>query len=141
MLTLDNSLYIQMINFIFLVIAMNFIVYKPIRKILTQRKDKVDGLQQNIDTCKNDISERDNDLKEGVKKARNQGNLKKEAILQEAAEEEAAIIEEINKKAQENLKDVREKIIKDVEEVKASLLQEVDTFAGNIGQKILGRAV
>ena len=64
----------------------------------------------------------------------------KEAKLLEASEEEKKLIEEITSRAHANLVEVREKIAKDAEEVRASLQKDVDSFAEEIGQKILGRA-
>ncbi len=140
MVSVDGSLFIQIFNFIFLIWILNVVLYKPIRKVLIQRKEKITGLEQRIDTVGKDVKEKDDDFSLGIKEARARGFNEKGALLQEAADEEREIIEKINKKAQANLAEIRATIAKDVENVSESLRQELDSFANAIGQKILGRA-
>ena len=140
MVSVDGSLFIQIANFIFLIWILNVVLYKPIRKVLIQRKEKISGLDQRIDTIGKDVKEKDDAFSLGIKEAKANGFNKKGVLLQEAADEEREIIEKINKKAQANLAEIRAKIAKDVESVSESLRQELDSFANAIGQKILGRA-
>ena len=141
MVNIDASVIIQIVNFIFLIWALNFILYKPIRDVLLQRKEKVVGLEQGIEIFNKDAKEKDNSYALGIKEARAKGLKEKGSLLAAAADEEREIINIINKKAQANLAEVREKIAKDAESVRASLQQEVDKFADAIGQKILGRPI
>ena len=140
MVSIDGSLFIQIVNFIFLIFVLNIILYKPIRKVLIQRKEKITGLEQRIDTVGKNIKEKDDAFSQGIKEARANGLNEKGILLQEGADEEREIIEKINKKAQADLAEIRTKIAKDVESVSESLRQELDSFANAIGQKILGRA-
>ncbi|MEA3415936.1 MAG: ATPase [Thermodesulfobacteriota bacterium] len=140
MVSIDGSLFIQIVNFIFLIFVLNLIVYKPIRKVLIQRGEKITGLEQRIDMVGKDIKEKDGAFNLGIKEAKAKGLAEKGVLLQQAADEESEVIEKINKKAQADLAEIRTKIAKDVESVSESLLQELDSFANAIGQKILGRA-
>jgi len=140
MVSLDGSLFIQIVNFIFLIFVLNIILYKPIRKVLIQRKEKITGLEQRIDMVGKDIKEKDGAFSLGIKEAKAKGLAEKGVLLQQAADEESEVIEKINKKAQADLAEIRTKIAKDVESVSESLRQELDSFANAIGQKILGRA-
>jgi F-type H+-transporting ATPase subunit b len=137
----DWTLWVQMANFLIIVWALNIILYKPIRNILIQRKEKITNLEQNTETLNKEANEKDNAFDSGIKDARAKGLNAKNVLLKEAADKEKEVIEKINQKAQENLAEVREKIAKDVEIVRASLQKEIDKFAGAIGEKILGRAV
>jgi len=140
MVSIDGSLFIQIVNFIFLIFVLNIILYKPIRKVLIQRKEKITGLEQRIDMVGKDIKEKDGAFSMGIKEAKAKGLTEKGVLLQQAADEESEVIEKINKKAQADLAEIRTKIAKDVESVSESLRQELDSFANAIGQKILGRA-
>lgn len=140
MVSIDGSIIIQIVNFIFLIWILNVVLYKPIRKVLIQRKEKIVGLEQKIDTAGNDIKEKDNAFSLGIKEAKAKGFNEKGVLLQAAADEEREIIEKINKKAQADLAEIRIKIAKDVEVARESLMQELDSFTNAIGQKILGRA-
>ena len=135
------SFLLQMANFVFLIWVLNLILYKPIRNVLKQRKEKVSGLEQSIESFQKDASDKEEAFNTGLRSARVKGLEKKEILLAEAASEEKKIIGQINEKAQAELLQVREQVAKDVEVARQSLLKDVDGFAEAIGEKILGRAV
>jgi F-type H+-transporting ATPase subunit b len=141
MINVDGSVFIQIANFIFLIWVMNMILYKPIRKVLLQRKEKVSGLERSIAEFSTQALDKENAFASGIKEARVNGLKEKQALIQSGSDEEKIIIENINKKAQAELAKSREKITKDTESVRISLQKELDTFVNAIGQKILGRAV
>jgi F-type H+-transporting ATPase subunit b len=141
MINVDGSVFIQIANFIFLIWIMNMILYKPIRKALLQRKEKVSGLERCITDFNIHAQEKENAFASGIKEARASGLKEKQSLIQSGSDEEKIVIENINKKAQAELVKSREKIAKDAESVRVSLQKELDTFVNAIGQKILGRAV
>jgi F-type H+-transporting ATPase subunit b len=139
MVSVDGSLLVQMVNFLLLIWILNMVLYRPIRKILLERKAKVDGMQSTIDGSAEQVKAKEDAYAEGIRQARAAGQKEKEAMMQAAAEEEKAIIGKINESAQAELKDVKNKIAQEVGTVKAALEEEVDAFADAIGKKILGR--
>ena len=141
MVSVDSSLLIQIVNFLFLIWALNVILYKPIRNILLKRKVFVSDLEEGIKTADGDAQEKEQAFSEGIRAARTDGVEQKKAMLEEAAQEEMAIVEKINSKAQADLAEVKAKIAEEADSVRESLQAELDTFAGAIGQKILGRAI
>ena len=141
MISIDGSIIIQIVNFIFLIWVLNIILYKPIRNVLLQRKERVTDFEQSIEASRRDVEEKDEAFSLGIKEAKAKGLKEKEGLLQIASEEERKIIEKINEKAQTDIANVRVKIAEDAESARKSLQQEVDTFADAIAQKILGRAV
>jgi len=141
MINVDGSVFIQIVNFIFLIWVLNIILYKPIRNVLAQRKEKITGLEQSIETFNYDSKEKEEAFDAGIKEARAKGLKEKEALVEEASQEEKSIVEKINEKAQADLAQIRSKIAKDTESVRTSLQEEIDSFADAIVKKILGRAV
>lgn len=140
MVSVDGSLFIQIINFIVLIWVLNMVLYKPIRNILAQRRNKVEGLGQDIETTLKDATAKKEAFAEGLKEARAKGVQEKDALIEEAAREEKTITEDLMRKAQADLAEVRTKIAADVDNVKSVLEKEVDAFADDICKKILGRA-
>ena len=100
MVNVDVSLFIQIVNFIVLIWVLNLVLYKPIRKILIQRKEKVLALQQGAETSLEEARAREAAFDQGIKAARARGLKEKDSFLQEAGEEEKRIVGEINAKAQ-----------------------------------------
>ena len=136
----DLSLIIQMINFLVLLWVLNLVFFKPIRNIIIQRKEKVDGLEKGISNLSQEVTEKDNAYKNGLKEARVQGLKKKESYIEEASQEEKEIIDQINKKAQARLAEIKRQVTEETEKARSELEKEVDTYARQIGEKILGRA-
>ena len=137
----DGSLIIQIANFLLIIWILNLILYRPIRNILRQRKEKIEGLELRIETYNEDAQKKDDAFASGIQEARTKGLKEKETLLQSAAEEEKQIIADVNAKAQAELAEIRKKIVKDAEAARASLQEKVDEFANDICQKILGRKV
>jgi F-type H+-transporting ATPase subunit b len=141
MINVDGSVFIQIVNFVFLIWVMNMVLYKPIRKALLQRKEKVSALERSIADFNTQAIEKENAFASGIKEARVNGLKEKQALIQSGSDEEKNVIENMNKKAQAELAESRDKIAKDADAVRISLQKELDTFVNAIGQKILGRAV
>ncbi len=137
----DWTTLLQAANFILLVILLNIVLYRPIRNILKQRKAKIDGLEQDIQSSSSDLVEKESTYAAGIREARKKGLLEKDALVQAATDEEKQILDKINADALEELNAVKAKVEQEAEAAKAALLKEVDTFANEIGKKILGRAV
>ena len=133
----DWSVLIQIANFIFLIWVLNLILYRPIRNVLLQRKQKISGLEESIDSSNRDLQEKQDAFALAIKEARAKGRLEKEVLLTE----EKKMIKKIHEQSQADLTEVREKISEDAAEVRKSLLKEIDDFAESISKKILGRAV
>ena len=141
MVNLDSTVFIQIINFLILIWALNTVLYKPIRRILSQRNEKITGLENGIDQSEQSATEKDLALKAGIKQARENGLKEKDAFEKEARAEEMKIIEKINEKARAELVQIRERIAQEADEARQALLKEVDGFAEDISLRILGRAV
>ncbi len=141
MIKIDGSVVIQIVNFVFLIWILNIVLYKPIRKVLHQRKERITGLEKNIETCIRDVNEKDDSISSELRSAKQKGVKELENLLQSAEEEEKKLINSINKKAAAEMDAIRVKIVEDAENVRETLQKEIDTYAGEIGQKILGRAV
>ena len=137
----DTSLLIQIANFLLIIWILNLILYRPIRNILRQRKEKIEGLELRIATYNEDAQKKDDAFASGIQEARAKGLKQKETLLQAAVEEEKQIIANVNAQAQAELTEIRQKIAKDADAARASLQERVDEFANDICQKILGRKV
>lgn len=139
MISVDGSFILQIVNFLFLIWVLNLVLYKPIRKMILKRKEKLDGLTQNIEALESGAKEKDEAFLSGVKEARIKGMQEKEMLLSTAADEEKRIIQKINQKARDELNSLRDKVGKDTASIRQSLEKEVDSFADSIVRKILGR--
>jgi len=137
----DSSVIWQIINFIVLVGVLNLVLYKPIRKVVGQRKEKMEGLGSNIEAFTQDAADKARAWTEGVKKAKARGMDEKNVLIEAAAGEEKKIMDEIYQQSQKTLAQTREQIAVDAAKAAEALQREIDGFAAAIGSKILGRDV
>lgn len=140
MVSVDWTIYVQIANFLILIFILNFVLYKPIRGIMQQRKAKFEGLADSISSASKEAEDKSQAFTDGIKSARSKGQQQKEALMQAAAEQERTIVAEINAKAKADLDAVKAQIAKEAGTVKQELEKEIDTFANTITEKILGRA-
>ncbi|MBT8340558.1 MAG: ATPase [Desulfatitalea sp.] len=131
---------IQIANFLVLIFVLNMVLYKPIRKILTERKEKLQGLEKSASACDAQAEEKNQAFIAGIREARAKGQKEKEALMQAAMEEENTVVTRINDQAKEDLAKIKAKITNETAAVRKELEKEVDAFADAITQKILGRA-
>jgi F-type H+-transporting ATPase subunit b len=129
-----------MINFLILLFVLNLVLYKPIRKVLLERKAKVQGLEGGVEKASADLASQEESYRNGLRQARSEGLKKKEAFVEEASKQEREIIEQINKKAQANLVQIKQQVADETKQARKALEGEVAVFAKAIGEKILGRA-
>jgi F-type H+-transporting ATPase subunit b len=141
MINIDGSLFIQIINFLFLIWVLNLLLYKPIRNIILQRKDKVSGMEQDVEQAEVKAQEQNAAFADGIKDARVKGLEAKKAMMLEGEEEEKKIFSKINEKAQADLIKIKEQIAEQTKAAETALLKDVDNFADAISEKILGRTV
>jgi F-type H+-transporting ATPase subunit b len=140
MVSVDWTIYVQIGNFLILIFILNFVLYKPIRGIMQQRKAKFESLADSISSASKEAEDKNQAFTDGIKSARSKGQKQKEAMMQAAAEEERTIVAEINANAKADLEAVKAQIAKEAGTVKQELEKEIDTFANTITEKILGRA-
>jgi F-type H+-transporting ATPase subunit b len=136
----DISLIYQMINFLVLLFVLNLVLYKPIRNILLERREKIDGLQDGAEKAQGNLVSQEEEYKIGLKQARAEGLKSKEVFVEEASKEEREIIDRINRKAQAKLAEIKKQVADETEQAKAALEGEIGNHAKAIGEKILGRA-
>jgi len=87
----DWSTLIQIANFIFLIFILNIILYKPIRSVLIQRKEKITGLEEGIE------AEEEKEIIEKINK-KAQANLAevRQKIAKDAEEAKKSLLKEID---------------------------------------------
>jgi F-type H+-transporting ATPase subunit b len=146
MLNIDFSiwpigvLWIQIANFLVLLFVLNAVAYRPIRKIMSQRREEMAGLQDRAETLQEQYVQDEKALQENVINARKEGFSLKEQIKQQGSEKEKSMLQEASSKTEARLGKARAEIEQMVAGVRTSLQREVDTFSHEVAEKILGRS-
>jgi F-type H+-transporting ATPase subunit b len=141
MITTDITLFIQIVNMIVLMFLLNGVLYKPIRKIIKERSEKLRGMQDEISKFEADAQRQ----QEAVDAKMAQASGKAKAALdsaraeaQQAGDEKLAAI----KAEAEGAKDGKLAELKSqIQGAKEELQSNLDGFATEMASKILGRSL
>ena len=141
MVDINYSLFIQMANFLVFLILMNFVLYRPIRRIVAERKklilEKQEGIERIEGLTRSGLSDYDSRLRE----ARVNGAQRIQELKAAGYEQEKELLRQVSEETAGKVQKLREKIQKDLGVARKELKQQVKTFSGELAQKILGRKV
>ncbi len=131
-MTVDFTIVLVMMNFILLMIILNKILYKPLKKYLQERqvqiKNDIEEAHSSIEKAEQLALQRDQELKQSMDEARKlkdsivvEAEKKAEKILETAKEKEKDIIAQSDEKIQIQKKTAFKEIEKEVAQLVSSL--------------------
>jgi len=141
MLKIDYSLLLQIANFLFLLIILNVILYRPIRGILRKRRAEMETLESGIESFEDRAEDLSEDLEENLVVAKREGLELKESIRHLGIKEEKGLVEEATNAAGDKISQAREEMERKLAEVRRTLEDELSIFSRELAQKLLGRPV
>ncbi|MBW1935341.1 MAG: hypothetical protein JRI79_02245 [Deltaproteobacteria bacterium] len=141
MLKLDYTLIIQIINFLFLLFALNLVLYRPVRRILSQRREQMDGIQNQIGTLQSKSEQVAKEIEENVVGATKEGLREKETLKSSGYEYERGMLAEASSQAAQKIDQARKEIMESVLNARHSLERELADFSKELAEKILGRSI
>ena len=139
MIDIDRSLIFQLINLLFLLWILNTILYRPIRKILKEREQRMGTLEAELSDMVRKIESENQEMLIGIKQARIQGFNQKEELRKIGLQKEGEIIGEANRKAENKIAQIKEEISSDIAGARESLRSQLTEFSQGVAEKILGR--
>lgn len=141
MLNIDGTLIIQIVNFLILLLILNFILFRPIRRILARREDEMNSRQKTIDDYKEQAEKNEKGIEEGVVQARKEGYTEKEALKTQGLEGEREILQEAGGGVEQKLSAAKKEIESKIAVARETLESQVASFSDELAQKILGRSI
>lgn len=131
----------QVVNFLILLFILKRFLYKPILKVLEERKNKIEGSLKNAQEIEEKLQQTTEQSDKILKKALDEA----QKITNEANITVAQIIDEGHKAAVEIINKANEETVKIVELERARLNQEIKENAANLVslviEKIIGKTV
>ena len=141
MIDLNISLLYQLVNFIVLLIALNFILFKPIRQIMQEREQGISSALEDAKAAQNRmqglLEHYNASLAESKQKAASAYNT----IYQQGLDAQRDLISAERAKAGEMLDKARAEIAAAANTARIDLKKEAERLSQDITSKLLGRAV
>ncbi|MCF8142790.1 MAG: ATP synthase F0 subunit B [Deltaproteobacteria bacterium] len=141
MLNIDGTLIFQIANFLILLFILNLILFKPIRKILSQREEEMNSRRKTIDDYQGRAAQSEKDIEEGKIQARKEGYTIRETLKSQGLEEEKGILQEAGAAVEQKLDVAKKEVEGKVAAARGALEDQIASFSNELAQKILGRSI
>ncbi len=138
MLDLNITMLIQMVNFFIALYGLNVLLIRPVRAILQERRQKVDGLVGEAEAFDREAAQRIAAYQAELVAARQEATAMRESGRNEGIAKQQEIVGEAGKKAQEELVVARDAVRAEAEDALTVLRKQVDTLAGKVVAKVAG---
>lgn len=141
MIELNLAFFIQIVNFGILVLVLNIFLYKPIRKVLADRRLVVDGAREKAAAVDLEVQEKMALYEVRLRDAKAEAGARRAESLKQAQVEETSLLEKARAEATASLASIRDRVAKEAADARVLLKQHAEHLSGDICEKILGRSL
>jgi len=138
---LNLAFFAQLLNFIVLIFVLNTFLYKPIRKILSDRRQVIDSARERTVSVDQEVQEKVALYEARLREVKAEAANMRADALKQAQAEESALLEAARQEAMTRLGSIRSKIAEESAEAKKMLAIQAEALSGEICEKILGRSL
>lgn len=138
MIDLDKTIFIQLANFLIALIGLNYVLIKPIRAKIAERKALMSTLVSEVDSFASEADGKLKNYEAELDKARVQGVEARMKMKDEAGAEEKKLVEAAAAEAQSKLSAARATIAQESKAAFDALKAKVDGLAKDAAAKVLG---
>jgi len=140
-ISLDLAFVIQFVNFLVLMLVLNIFLFKPIRKVMADRKAQIDGARERAVAVDKDVQEKMALYEARLREIKAKANAERDALRSDALREEAAVIEKARKEAADSLSSIKSRVAKEAADAKEFLTVQARSLSLDICEKVLGRSL
>ncbi len=141
MITIDFSIVAEIICVLILIVVLNSKLYQPIRRILRERREKMNAIEAEAVKFEDRIKSLVEDYERKLREARLAGKAEFEKLKEEAKQLEQKLLEESMKEAEAKREELMSQLTSQIDAARKELQAKAESFAVEIAQKLLGRAV
>jgi F-type H+-transporting ATPase subunit b len=141
MVSIDSTLFYQIVNFLLLIYILNILLYKPILRILDERKTRLQGSEDEIKALHQTIEQKTAEYEEKIRQAKLEAMSQRNDIQKEGAEEGKKIIVGAKEDIAKMMEDFKVKMAGEMDEARLVLNTQSRAISLEIAEKVLGRSI
>ena len=141
MIDINGSLFIQVGLFIFLMIVLNQIFFKPFLRFLEERQAKIEGDEKEAVRLQGEAERRRLQFEEGLNKGQLQALGEKGSIVDAGSREGKSFVDKAQQEVDQELPRIKAQIGQESRQVAADLERRQGQMAKEIAEKLLGRGL
>jgi F-type H+-transporting ATPase subunit b len=138
---LNVAFFVQLINFGILIVVLNIFLYKPIRKVLSDRRQVIDSAREKATSVDLEVQEKMALYETRLREVKSEATSIRANALKQAQTEETVLLEAARQEAATCLGTIRDRIARESAEARKILTSQADALSGEICEKILGRSL
>jgi len=141
MVELNYTVWVQMANFLVLILLLNFLLYKPILKIIEKRNKKIEESNDEVTSLDETIERKMAEYEGEIRHARAEANVQRTEIEEEGTEQGQVIIGKVRDEISGKMEDFNVKLQNETGKARDVLRDQTRAIAGEISEKVLGRGI
>jgi len=141
MIDINITFFWQLINFAILLVALNFILFKPLRTIMREREEGIGGALSDTATAQGRMQGLLEQYNASLAEAKQKAAAAYNTFYQQGLDAQRDMIASERTKAGELLDKARKEIAEAASAARGELRNEADKLSQDISTKLLGRAV
>jgi F-type H+-transporting ATPase subunit b len=141
MIDINSTFWIQLVNFVVLMLVLNVILYKPILSVMEKRKQHLQGLDDEVKSLEETVDRKVADYEEKLRQARLDAMNERNEIQRMASDEGKAVTDEARQEIAKLVEGFKKKMNKEMADVRKVLKSQAEKISVEISEKVLGRSI
>ncbi len=141
MINLDITFIFQIVNFLVLMLALNVLLYKPVRKLLADRAAEIAGGHEKAAAVDQEVQEKMAQYEARLRDAKVKATEERGVLKMEAMAQEASLLDAARKEAADSVNALKGKVAKEAAVAKEILKEQTRSLSLEICEKVLGRSL
>ena len=138
---LDYTLFIQIANFLILIVLLNLLLYKPILGVIDKRKRQLSFSDEEIRRLKAAMEEKMASYGQKLQAAKQEALRQKNDLVREANDQAKGIVDAVRGEIPQLLETFHAQVQQEVAQAKEVLESQGQRIAREIAEKVLGRGL
>jgi F-type H+-transporting ATPase subunit b len=141
LISIDKSLFIQMINFLVLLFILWKLLYKPLVAKMEERSGAIKRSLEEAQAARLEAQREREEHAQKLQAAYAEAKAIREAALKEAAEEQRKLVDAARAEAARLIADAKAEMEQDVRRARQELRQEVSDLAVTVAERLIGKTL
>ena len=141
MITINYAFVIVILNFILLLIVLNKLLYKPIKKFLKERESKIASDMDNAELSKQKAAEIVLEKEDDLKKSAEEIRKMKQSARRDAEKQASEIVHEAKEKEKKIISETEDQLQHEKKKVMHEIESDLSVMIAGISEKFLSKKI
>jgi F-type H+-transporting ATPase subunit b len=140
-ITIDLAFVFQLINFLLLMLVLNFLLYRPLRRVIAERDGEIAASRKKAAEVDREVQDQVAAYEARMREVKSTVSQERAVLKKEALVEEGAIIEKARAEAAGSLDAIKAKVAQEAADARTILQEQARALSRDICEKVLGRSL